>query len=168
MAINYGRKFFERVVIFRPHNVFGPEMGWEHVIPQFVVRMKSLTDQDDSPTIQFPIQGTGMETRSFIYIDDFTDGLLKVIENGQHLEIYHIGTTDELSIAEAARRVGHYFGREVEVVPGAAASGGTPRRCPDISKLAALGFQPTHSFDEGLSLTAPWYIQYAHLSPHTI
>ena len=34
LAINYGRKDFERVVTVRPHNVFGPDMGWEHVIPQ--------------------------------------------------------------------------------------------------------------------------------------
>ena len=35
MAINYGRKHFERVLIFRPHNVYGPDMGFDHVIPQF-------------------------------------------------------------------------------------------------------------------------------------
>ncbi len=40
MAINYGRKYFERVLIFRPHNVYGPDMGFEHVIPQFAVRLK--------------------------------------------------------------------------------------------------------------------------------
>ena len=40
MAINYGRKFFDRVLIFRPHNVYGPDMGFEHVIPQFTLRLK--------------------------------------------------------------------------------------------------------------------------------
>ena len=39
MAINYGRKFFQRVLIFRPHNVYGPDMGFEHVIPQFALRL---------------------------------------------------------------------------------------------------------------------------------
>ncbi len=45
MAINYGRKFFERVLIFRPHNVYGPDMGWEHVVPQFAMRLKDMTRQ---------------------------------------------------------------------------------------------------------------------------
>ena len=40
MAINYGRKDFERVLIFRPHNVYGPDMGFEHVIPQFCRRLQ--------------------------------------------------------------------------------------------------------------------------------
>ena len=42
MLINYGRKVFDRAMIFRPHNVYGPDMGWEHVIPQFVMRMQAL------------------------------------------------------------------------------------------------------------------------------
>ena len=40
MAINHGRKHFERVLIFRPHNVYGPDMGFDHVIPQFALRLK--------------------------------------------------------------------------------------------------------------------------------
>src|SRR5437016_5748624 len=42
MAINHGRKHFERVLIFRPHNVYGPDMGSDHVIPQFALRLREL------------------------------------------------------------------------------------------------------------------------------
>ena len=41
MAINYGRQDFDRVLIFRPHNVYGPDMGWEHVLPQFALRLET-------------------------------------------------------------------------------------------------------------------------------
>src|SRR5258708_36598385 len=40
MAINYGRKYFARVLIFRPPNVYGPDMGWEQVIPQLPIGLK--------------------------------------------------------------------------------------------------------------------------------
>ena len=43
MVINHGRKHFERVLIFRPHNVYGPDMGFDHVIPEFAVRLKRAT-----------------------------------------------------------------------------------------------------------------------------
>src|ERR1700730_12757861 len=60
MLINYGRKFFDRAVIFRPHNVYGPDMGTEHVIPQFIMRMEALAAAPRrDPVIDFPIQGTG-------------------------------------------------------------------------------------------------------------
>ena len=42
MGINYGRKFFKKLIIFRPHNVYGPDMGNEHVIPEFIKRMKNI------------------------------------------------------------------------------------------------------------------------------
>src|SRR5256885_3821011 len=65
MAINYGRRHFERVLIFRPHNVYGPDMGFEHVIPQFAVRLKRTIDAQASGPLSFDIQGSGEETRSF-------------------------------------------------------------------------------------------------------
>lgn len=157
MALNYGRTHFERVVIFRPHNVYGADMGFEHVIPQFIMRMKQAVETSTTNPLPFQIQGTGEETRAFVYIDDFTDGLMLAIEKGEHLGIYHIGTQDEKSIAEVARLVGAYFGRELELIAGELQKGGTPRRCPDISKLQQIGYQPKVSLQEGISKTAQWY-----------
>lgn len=157
MALNRGRTRFERVVVFRPHNVFGPDMGWEHVVPQFAVRMKRLCDERATGTVEFPIQGSGRETRAFVFIEDFTDGLMTVIERGVHLNIYNIGTMEELSIAQVAHAVGECFGRDVEIVPGALAEGSTLRRCPDIAKIESLGYRPAFTFRDGLTPTVEWY-----------
>ena len=165
MAINYGRTKFQRVLIFRPHNVYGPDMGWEHVIPQFVLRMQKLVSSQD--TVQFPIQGTGTHTRSFVYIDDFIDGLMTVIRDGKHLNIYNIGTLDEITIAELARMIGEQFGKRTELMSGPEAVGGTSRRCPDIGKIAALGYAPKYSLREGLAITTKWYRENTHLAPAT-
>ncbi len=163
MAINYGRKHFDKVIIFRPHNVYGPDMGWEHVIPQFVLRMKELKDKNKQ--IKFPIQGTGEESRAFVFIDDFVDGLLIAIEKGEHLGIYNIGTMEEVTIKQVALGVGNYFGRELDIIPGDLAKGGTLRRCPDITKLKKLGYTPKIPFKEGLKITAKWYDENAHKKP---
>ncbi len=165
MALNWGRKRFERVVVFRPHNVFGPDMGGEHVIPQFAVRMKQLCDERTTGTVAFPIQGSGQETRAFVYIEDFTNCLMKVIEQGEHLNIYHIGTTEEISIAQVAHAVGACFGRDVELVPGTLAEGSTLRRCPDIGKLQKLGYRPAFTFRDGLTPTVEWYAANADKAP---
>ena len=157
MAINYGRKFFDRVVIFRPHNVYGPDMGWEHVIPQFVLRMKEICEKAESQKVNFPIQGSGKETRAFVFIEDFINGLMKVLEKGEHMQIYNIGTMEEISIKDVAAEVGKYFSKEVGIVPGEPAKGGTLRRCPDITKLKNLGYNPKIPFSEGLKITAKWY-----------
>jgi nucleoside-diphosphate-sugar epimerase len=165
MTINYGRKYFDRALIFRPHNVYGPNMGWEHVIPQLVLRMKELC-RTTTDVIRLPIQGTGRETRAFVFIEDFIDGLMQVIKHGKHMEIYNIGTMEEIEIQKVAQMIGEYFGRNIEIVPSDPASGGTRRRCPDITKLSALGYRPRYSFQEGLKVTARWYDENAHLSPN--
>ena len=160
LAINYGRKHFDRVVIFRPHNVYGPDMGGDHVVPQLVLRMHELS-KTGPDVIRFPIQGTGRETRAFVYIDDFIDGLALVMKHGAHLGIYNIGTTEELPIETVAREIGAYFGRCIEILPGALQKGGTPRRCPNISKLQEFGYEPRYPFRDGLPPTARWYIEHA-------
>jgi dTDP-glucose 4,6-dehydratase/UDP-glucose 4-epimerase len=164
LALNYGRSGLERVVIFRPHNVYGPQMGWEHVIPEFVLRMRELVQQHPAK-IPFPIQGNGQETRAFIYIDDFTHGLMQIIRKGEHLGIYHIGTMEETPVAQIAREVGRFYAREVEIIAGPLQLGSTPRRCPDTSRLQALGFAPQISLEQGIRLTTAWYDANAHLKP---
>ncbi|MGO9449505.1 MAG: NAD-dependent epimerase/dehydratase family protein [Candidatus Binataceae bacterium] len=165
MAINFGRRHFERILIFRPHNVYGPDMGWEHVIPQFALRMKRVAEEHPSGTVPFTIQGSGNETRAFCHVEDLVRGILLMREKGEHLGIYHIGTSDEVTIAELARRVAAEFGRVIEVRPGAAPSGGTSRRCPNIAKLAALGYAPRISLSQGLAETVAWYSKNANLAP---
>lgn len=165
IALNYGRTRFKRVVVFRPHNVYGPDMGWEHVIPQFVLRMKEACQNPENP-VRFPIQGTGKQTRAFVFVDDFIDGLMLTIEKGEHLGIYHIGSMEEVTIETLARAVGECFDRPVAVMPSEPALGGTSRRCPDIHRLAAFGFLPKYSLKEGLRTTVKWYDENAHLAPH--
>ncbi|MCX5828398.1 MAG: NAD(P)-dependent oxidoreductase [Deltaproteobacteria bacterium] len=157
LLVNYGRKFFDRAIIFRPHNVYGPDMGWEHVIPQFALRMKKCFFETEG-TVDFPIQGNGDETRAFIYIDDFVTALLRVIEKGEHLNIYHIGTNQEISIRELAEMTARCFKREIRIIPGQLMLGSTPRRCPDVSKLSGLGFTPQVDLASGLVRTVSWYM----------
>ena len=163
MTINYGRKYFDKVLIFRPHNVYGPDMGWEHVVPQFILKMKKIVEDKDSEKIEFPVQGTGEETRAFVYIDDFIDGLMIMLDKGKHLNIYNIGTMEEIKIKQLAEEVGEYFNKKLEIKPGKLQKGGTNRRCPDINKLMSLGYEPKISLKKGISMTADWYVKNAHL-----
>jgi len=145
------------VLIFRPHNVYGPDMGLDHVIPQFALRLKQLAASSAGGAIAFPIQGSGEETRSFCHIDDLVAGVMVMRERGEHLGIYHVGTSEEVSIGDLARRMAVIAGREIVIEPSPVLAGSTPRRCPDISKLRALGYEPRVPLDTGLPPTLRWY-----------
>lgn len=161
MAVNYGRTGFERVMIFRPHNVYGPDMGWEHVLPQFVVRAVKAIGVTPSGPVEFPIQGDGSQTRAFVHIDDFTAGVLCMLERGEHLNVYHIGNPEEVTIRHVVKKVFDVLDREAHIVEGPLTEGSTQRRCPDISKLRTLGYEPAVSFDRGLPELVNWYAQHA-------
>lgn len=165
MAINYGRKFFERVLIFRPHNVYGPDMGFEHVIPQFALRLKRAAAQHKVGTVPFEIQGEGRQIRSFCYIDDLVRGVMVMRGKGEHLGIYHVGTTEEVTIGDVARRIAAHAGREIELLSRPVAAGGTERRCPDIGKLSCLGYAPQVPLAKGLPPTVDWYWTNESLAP---
>jgi nucleoside-diphosphate-sugar epimerase len=161
MAINFAR-YFQRVVIVRPHNVYGPDMGEEHVIPQFVARMKALLSHPSDP-IPFEIQGTGLQTRSFVFVDDFIEGVKLILDRGEHLGIYHIGTLEEVTIEFLARLVAEHFGRPIKIVPGPPAEGGTNRRCPDITKIMKLGYRPDYTLREALPGVVRWYDEHTSI-----
>ena len=162
MTLNYGKKFFKRATIFRPHNVYGPDMGWEHVIPEFSLRMLELKKLNNKIK-DFTIKGNGQQTRSFIYIDDFIEGLNMVINKATHLSTYHIGTQEEISISELAQKIALIKNLEINVQPSEAPEGETNKRCPDISKLKKLGFFPKFNLDTGLKETVEWYFKNSHL-----
>lgn len=154
IAFNYGQDHFRKVQCFRPHNVYGPDMGWKHVMPQFILR---ALDARDSGNPTFPIQSDGSETRAFAYVEDVVSGIIRMYEHGAHRQVYHIGNDHEVSIAELVRLTGQVTGVDLVIQPGEAAAGGTPRRCPDISKMRALGYHPAVDLTEGLTRTANWY-----------
>jgi nucleoside-diphosphate-sugar epimerase len=167
MALNYGRKYFERVLIFRPHNVYGPDMGWEHVVPQFARRVIAVAAKHPAGKLPFELQGNGRQTRSFCYVDDLVAGVLVMRDKGEHLGIYHVGTTDEITIADLAARIAAHGGREIALIEKPLPEGGTERRCPDIAKLQKLGYKPQVSLAQGLPPTVDWYWAHENLAPQS-
>jgi len=162
LAIHYTAKSNLRTVICRPHNFYGPDMGVGHVIPQFILRMKTLSENFTINEIDFPIQGTGEETRSFCYIDDAIDGMLLCATHGESREIYHVGTEDEITIADLAKQIAVLLGLKINMITGERLPGGPRRRCPSTAKIQALGYKPRTSLKEGLIKTIDWYAYDTH------
>lgn len=158
-AIAWAQKgYLDRLIIVRPHNIIGPDMRTQHVVPQFAERMNELIVKQPEGIIRFPIQGTGNETRSFCYIDDCTDQFMLLLEKAQGTGIWHVGAMDERFIYEVAHAVAACYGREIQVVPGPLPEGSPPRRLPDTKKIASLGYPGSRtSFSEAITRTVRWY-----------
>ena len=147
MGIHYGKKYFKKMIIFRPHNVYGPNMGYEHVIPEFIKRFKSLKKK------KFKIQGTGNEIRSFIYIEDFIAAFNTILNRGKHLNIYNIGTNEKIKIKDLAYKLSKIFNKKIILKKTLLTKGSTKIRVPDIRKITSLGFKPRFNLSKGLRKT---------------
>jgi len=144
MGIHYGKKYFKKLVIFRPHNVYGNNMGNEHVVPEFINRFKKLKGKF------FRIQGTGNEIRSFIYIEDFVNAFNLILNRGKHLNIYNVGTNQKVKIKELVKKLSKIFEKKIVIKKTPLLKGGTTIRVPNINKIKQLGFKYKFSLDKGL------------------
>ena len=135
------QKVFKKFIIFRPHNVYGKDMGDDHVIPQFIKRFKKLGKRK-----QFLIFGTGKEIRSFIYIDDFIFDSVKFLKREKNQEIYNIGTNEKIKISNLALLIANIFKKKIILRKTQILEGSPNVRCPNIKKIKNFGFKQKHSF----------------------
>jgi len=152
--LNYANACDFEATIVRFHNAFGPDMGFKHVIPHLVERF--LNNED-------PFRMYGHEqTRAFDFIDSTAEGTVLAMESKQAAgEIFHIGSTKEISIEILIKAVGKLMGFNGKYVIAPTYPGSVSRRCPDISKVKKiLGHEPRVSWEKGLEFTVNWYRNY--------
>jgi nucleoside-diphosphate-sugar epimerase len=136
--------------IVRFHNVYGPRMGMEHVIPELCIRAIKKEN---------PFKVFGAEQyRAFCYIDDAVQGLIVVAKNSGTKRIINIGNDQkEIKISTLVNmilKLGHHAPRkDIHESP----KGSVSRRCPDLTILKSIGFIQKVTLSEGLELTYQWY-----------
>ena len=150
MTLHWAKKFVDRTIIFRPHNVYGFDMGPDHVIPELSQKLVAAGQKQGGDNIDLQLKGDGSATRAFIHIDDFTRAITLLLAHGHDGEIYHIGTSEEVSIAHLAHEIGACLGYNINLVSGPTPTGETPRRAPDIRLMRSLGFSPEISLGRGV------------------
>jgi len=151
--LNYSSKLGFEAVIVRYHNVYGPRMGFKHVIPHLVQRFIA----GENP---FKIYGYD-QTRSFNYINDAVEGTTLTMDKGTNGGIYHLGDSDEITIEELVRFVGKEFQFKGSYENAPTYSGSVSRRCPDITKaINDLGYKPKIDWKFGVRHTVEWYRDY--------
>ena len=151
--INYARQGYFDAIVVRYHNVYGPDMGFRHVIPHLVERFQ----KNESP---FLIYGHD-QTRAFNFIDDAVLGTVLAAEKGVNKGIYHIGDSDEISIETLTRFVGKLLDYDGDYEYAPTFPGSVSRRCPDITKAKKdLDYLPSVGWKEGVESTINWYLEY--------
>tara|TARA_B110000467_G_C18265327_1_gene448859 strand:+ start:29 stop:979 length:951 start_codon:yes stop_codon:yes gene_type:complete len=153
IIVNYAKSIGIDYTIARLHNAYGPKMGFEHVIPEFIRKVVKKE--------KFLVNGDGTESRSFCYISDIIEEIKLITNqsNGKN-EIFNIGNPVETSINELILELEKIYGNKISPVYTKFKNPGTKRRVPDISKIKKLGYTPKISLSNGLQKTYEWYSDY--------
>ena len=153
LCINFAKKYNFKHTIVRYHNVYGPDMGHEHVMPQFIRKL--------AKNEEFLVEGDGTETRSFCFIDDAISATLLVHNDDSHRErIFNVGNDVESSISDLIKLLSEISGKSINPRFKSKENPGTKRRIPDISKAKSIGYIPKISLREGLKITYDWYSKF--------
>lgn len=140
-------------VVLRYHNVYGPRMGYDHVIPELLQR--ALAGQD--PLVVYSPE----HRRAFCYVSDAVDATIAAMRTpaaaGATINVGNDGT--ECSIGDLARMLLDVAGLTVAIEGRPAPNDPVDRRCPDISRARELlGYAPKVALADGLAATAAWYV----------
>lgn len=153
IAINFANSYGIDYTIGRIHNAYGPMMGFEHVIPEFIRKYVKKE--------QFTVQGDGTESRCFCYVTDIIAGIILISNhaNGRN-EIFNIGNQVEVTINDLIELFEKLFNAKINPIYSPFEKAGTKRRAPDLTKIKRLGYEPKISLEEGLKKTYEWYTNY--------
>lgn len=134
--------------IARIFNTYGPGMSADdgRVIPEFIL----------NAFVNKPLVVTGgNQTRSFCYVDDMVEGLIKLMNSDCSLA--NLGNPEEIRIIDLAKKIIKLIGSRSKIVFKDLPLNDPKRRCPDISRAKKIGWSPKVSLDEGLEMTIEYF-----------
>ncbi len=149
LFFDYHRQHGLAIKVARIFNTYGPRMGVGdgRVVSNFIVQ--ALTGKP------ITIYGTGAQTRSFCYVDDLIDGLIRLMESPPEFTgPVNLGNPEEFTIAALAEKVTRMTASSADTVQRPAPADDPRQRCPDITLARErLGWRPVTPLDEGLKPT---------------
>ncbi len=150
-CLHYAKKYNFNTTIVRYHNIYGPRMGLQHVIPEFILRLKKQSKN-------FEMFG-GYQYRSFCYVEDAARMTINLMNNQKaDKKIVNVGNDHYIQISSIAEKLFQLTDFSPEVIERGAPEGSVEKRQPDLTLIKKLkSFESNTSFDEGLGITYDWY-----------
>ncbi len=149
LFFDYHRQYGVNVKVIRIFNTYGPNMHLQdgRVVGNFIVQ--ALRGEE------ITVYGDGSQTRSFCYVDDLVEGMIRMMNTGRHvIGPVNLGNTGEISIRDLAEKVTAMTGSRSAVVYTQLPCDDPARRRPDISLArSVLGWEPHVPLEEGLEKT---------------
>ena len=155
---SYRKEYGEKWISLMPTNLYGPKDNFDlqgsHVLPAFIRR---FVDAVEKGVEKVTLWGSGASKREFLHVSDLAQAVLKTSENYNSPMHLNIGTGSDLTIKDLAGMVAAAAGFTGEIKWDTSKPDGTPQKVLDVSKIKALGWEPTITLEAGIASTVAWY-----------
>jgi GDP-L-fucose synthase len=155
---SYRKQFNRRWISLMPTNMYGPRDNFDlttsHVLPALINRFVTAKRTGVS---EVTLWGTGSSKREFLHSRDLASAVLMATEKYDSDVHLNIGTGEDLTIKDLAHLVGTLAGFKGQTLWDATKPDGTPRKVMDVSRLKAMGWNPTISLEDGIQETISWF-----------
>jgi GDP-L-fucose synthase len=155
---SYRKEYGTNWISLMPTNLYGPRDNFDlmasHVLPAFIRRFVEATESRASTVT---LWGSGSPLREFLHVDDLAQAVLVASEKYDSSLHLNVGSGEDLSIKELAVKVAMAAGFTGKIEWDSSKPDGTPRKVLDVSRMKALGWEPTITLDEGIASTIAWY-----------
>lgn len=150
---SYFKTYGLPTIITRSSNNFGPYQYPEKLIPLFITNAI-----DDQP---LPLYGDGKNVRDWIYVLDNCEAIDVVLHQGEPGEIYNIGAGNEMQNIQITEMILEKLGKPKSLITHVPDRPGHDRRYSlNCEKIRALGWKPSHNFEQALEETIQWYVSH--------
>ncbi|MBP1767493.1 MAG: uxs, partial [Candidatus Aminicenantes bacterium] len=152
LMMDYHRQNRVDIRIARIFNTYGPRMAIDdgRVVSNFIVQ--ALKGED------LTVYGDGAQTRSFCYVSDLIDALVRMMNAAEFSGPMNVGNPEEFAVLELAEKILALTGSKSRITLKPLPSDDPVRRCPDISLAKAkLGWEPRVGLEEGLTRTVEYF-----------
>jgi GDP-L-fucose synthase len=158
MINSYRKEYGTRWISLMPTNLYGPQDNFDlstsHVLPAFIRR---FIEAVECGAPEVTLWGNGLSKREFLHADDLARAIVFAVEKYNSNMHLNVGSGVDLSIKELASKVSMLAGFSGEIKWDSSKPNGTPRRVLDVSRIKALGWEPTITLDQGIESTIAWY-----------
>ncbi len=159
MAQAYRRQFGFNAISLMPTNLYGPGDNFDphrsHVLPAL---MRKFHEAKQAADPQVVVWGSGTPRREFLHVDDLAAAAVFLMHHFDSDEIINVGSGSDVSIRELAELLSEVVGYRGRIVFDGSKPDGPPRKLLDISRLTALGWEPTIPLRVGIEQTYSWFL----------
>jgi GDP-L-fucose synthase len=151
MCEAYRRQHGADFVSVMPTNLYGPGDKYhleDSHVPAALIRRFHEAKLAQAPKVT--VWGTGTPRREFLAVDDLADACIFVMKHYSAVEFLNVGTGEDITIADFSRMVAEIVGYQGDLTFDTSRPDGAPQKLLDVSRLAALGWQPRTRLRDGL------------------